>query len=112
MKAIIVAIIGFLLYVIIGTSGNVDEIRQIAPLEMESKGWEILRYEGFEYGSLNKHGGYAWYHVVNKDNKSIQYRVHISMWGGELQYYYGKPETLNRLDVSYGKSDQLNLGIR
>jgi len=55
----------------------------------------------YEFGSFSKHGGYAWYHVANKENHDIQYRVHVSLWAGELQYYYQKPETLNRLKVNY-----------
>lgn len=93
----------FSLYAIIGTSGNIEQIRKIAPQEIDKRGWNIERYEGFQYGSFDKHGGYAWYHVSQKDNKNIQYRVQISMWDGELQYYYGKPETLNRVNVNYNK---------
>lgn len=88
-------------YTVIGTAENVDEIKAKAPYEIEDRGWELLRYEGFQYGSWYKHGGYAWYHVRNTDNHSIQYRVKVSMWNGELQYWYGKPEVLNRMDIKY-----------
>lgn len=86
-------------YTIIGTSGNVEEIKRRVPLEIKEHGWEILRYEGFQYGSWEKHGGKCWYHVKNIDNPNIQYRVNVSLWNGELQWYYGKPESLSRIDV-------------
>lgn len=61
-----------LLYSCIGTSYNVPEIRKIAPADISSRGWKILRYEGYQYGSWGKNGGYAWYHVQDKRNENIQ----------------------------------------
>ena len=87
-------------YTIIGTSGNVTKIKQIVPLEMSKRNWKILRQGRWEYGSWNHHGGKVWYHVCNIDNPSIQYRVFVTMWNGELQWYYGKPEQLFRLDIT------------
>lgn len=101
---IVLAIILFvstICYTLIGTSGNIDELKRRVPVEIGQRNWKILRYEGFEYGSWNRHGGKVWYHVCNIDNPSIQYRVNVSIWGGELQYYYGEPEVLNRLEVKY-----------
>ena len=88
-------------YSLIGTSGNVNEIKLKAPSEIAKRNWKILRYEGFQYGSWGNHGGKVWYHVANVDNPSIQYRVYITMWNDELQYNYNQPEVLNRLDVKY-----------
>jgi hypothetical protein len=95
----ILLVVGLLAYSMVGTSGKVDEIKKKAPSEMAPRNWKILRYEGFEYGSWGNHGGKVWYHVANIDDPSIQYRVFITMWNGELQYHYGAPETLNRIDV-------------
>ena len=91
--------IGTIGYTCIGTSGNVETIKILAPKEMPKRGWKILRYEGFQYGSWNTHGGTVWYHVCNINNPNIQYRVHISLWNGELQYYYGEPEDLSRIEI-------------
>ena len=88
-------------YSIIGTYGNVEEIRVKAPQEMAEHNWKIIRYESWHYGSWNHHGGYVWYHVQDIDNASVQYRVKISSWDGELQYSYGAPEKLSRIDVKY-----------
>ena len=93
------AIVTFILYVLVGTCERVDEIKEMAPADMESKNWEIMRYEGWQYGSLNNHGGKVWYHVKNKDDASIQYRVYVTLWGGELHYTYGQPEKLERSNV-------------
>jgi len=90
----------FLMYAIVGTSERVDEIKAMAPENIASRNWEIMRYEGWEFGSFGNHGGKVWYHVRNKDNRSIQYRVCITLWGGELHYRYGAPEKLDRVDVN------------
>jgi len=94
-------------YTTIGTSGNVEELKILAPPNIEERGWEVLRYEGHKFGSWNKHGGTVWYHVRNTENHSIQYRVQIALWGGELQYYYGKPEELSRFNIDNGILKQI-----
>ncbi len=102
-KIVVALVVGFLVslagYSCVGTSTNVRAIRQKAPLEMAERNWKILRYEGYEYGSWSNNGGKVWYHVANIDNPSIQYRVYVTMWGGELQYCYGAPEKLERLQA-------------
>lgn len=93
------AIIALITYTVIGTSGNVDEIKRRVPLEIPQRNWTILRYEGYEYGSWNIHGGRVWYHVCNTDNTNIQYRVGVALWNNELQWYYKEPEILNRTEI-------------
>jgi hypothetical protein len=97
---LIAAVVLFFGYGIVGTSEHVDEIKQRAPTAISERGWDLLRYEGFNYGSFAAHGGKVWYHVQNTDNHNVQYRVFITMWNGELQFYYDQPEELNRLDVN------------
>lgn len=96
---LIVIVLAILSYSMIGTSGKVATIKDRAPKEMLSRNWEILRYEGFEYGSWGHHGGKVWYHVKDITNPEIQYRVFITLWDNELQYTYGAPEVLHRQDV-------------
>ena len=98
--AIVVALIGLLAYSMVGTSGRVEEIKRRAPAEISVRNWKILRYEGYRYGSWGEHGGRVWYHVANIDDPSIQYRVYITLWAGELQYVYGEPENLSRINVN------------
>ena len=90
----------FFLYTVVGTYENVDEIKKIAPADMDKRGWEILSYEGFQFGKYMTHGGVAWYHVKDTRQENVYYRVRVAMWGGELQYIYGEPEKLSRVDLS------------
>jgi len=100
--ASITCVLGFVVYAIVGTSGNVEEIKAKAPAEMLDRNWEVLRYEGFKYGSFSRHGGKVFYHVKDTGHSNTYYRVNVSMWNGELQYYYGKPETLSRFNIDAG----------
>jgi len=88
------------IYTIVGTSANVDTIKATAPSDIESRGWKILGYEGYEYGSWSAHGGKVWYHVQDTLNPHVQYRVYIILWGDELHYYYGEPETIHSVHIS------------
>jgi hypothetical protein len=98
-SVLILFVLSFIYYSIVGTDGNIEEIRAIAPADISQRGWEIIRDEGYQYGSFGKHGGYVWYHVRNTDNHSIQYRVKVTLWNGRLEYWYGAPEKLSRFNV-------------
>jgi len=104
MKKIIgtlVVIICLFFYGIIGVGTRVDIIKKMAPEEISNRNWEIMRYEGYQLGSFKNHGGKVWYHVCNIDDRNIQYRVFATLWGGEIHFTYGAPETLRRLSVNY-----------
>ena len=101
-SALICLLVAFFYYAIVGTDGNIDEIRARAPGEMPDRGWEIMRDEGYQYGNFGKHGGYVWYHVRNTDNHTVQYRVRVTLWNDNLEYWYGAPEKLNRFNVTMG----------
>jgi hypothetical protein len=89
-----------LAYSIVGWPFNkVEEIKREAPVDMSERGWKILRYEGFQWGAFSTHNGKVWYHVAATNNPNVQYRVVVTKWGNELQYYYGAPETLTRIEL-------------
>jgi len=106
LKALVItALILLIGYTVIGTDGKVDEIRARAPKEISSRNWDIVRYEGFCYGSWGYHGGKVCYHVKNINNENIQYRIYVTMWNGELQWTYGEPERLQRLEVDFNNNN-------
>lgn len=101
----IITIVLFIGYSIVGTSYKVNDIRKKVPEAMEARNWTILRYEGYQFGSWCNDGGKVWYHVADVDNPNIQYRVYVTMWKGELQYNYGDPIPLSRVNVNYNDID-------
>lgn len=107
MRYIINFIIFLLIaYTIFGTGTRINEIKELAPTAMAERNWKILRYEGYEYGAWNKHGGKVWYHVKDLGHKNTYYRVNITLWGDELHFYYGKPEPLNRINFDNGDNNE------
>ena len=99
--AVIISIIAAGLYGLVGTSGNVEEIKERAPEQLAENGFEVIRYGGFQYGSFANHGGKVWYHIREKSDHSVRYRAFVTMWAGELQYYYNDPEKLHRIDIQH-----------
>jgi len=97
----ILAVCLFIGYSCVGTEGKVGMIKESAPHEIKLRGWDIMRYEGYQRGSWGNHGGKVWYHVKDINNENIQYRVYVTEWNGELHYHYGEPEKLQRLEVNY-----------
>lgn len=87
-------------YTVIGTKGDVEKIKSLAPDQMKERNWDVLRYEGWQYGSWGNHGGKVWYHVKDKKVKNVYYRVYVTYWDGELHYTYGAPEALSRIDAN------------
>lgn len=99
VSLVVLFVLGTCSYGMIGTSSRVDTIKEMVPDSMAERGWEIMRYEGYTLGSFDKHGGKVYYHVRNIDDHSIQYRVQVTLWDGELHFYYDEPEKLDRINV-------------
>lgn len=99
--SIVVLVLSIIGYTLIGSESKVGMIKELAPQEITNRGWEIMRYEGYQRGSWGNHGGKVWYHVRNIDNHNVQYRVYITEWKGELHFVYGQPEILERLEIKY-----------
>jgi len=97
---VISVIVGLIGYSAIGSEGKVTMIKELAPQEIVNRGWEVMRYEGYQRGSWGNHGGKVWYHVKDIKNENIQYRVYITEWNGELHFCYGQPERLERLQIN------------
>ena len=102
---VVLAFVSLILYGSIGTGTRVDTIKKRVPLEVAQRNWKILRYEGYQWGSFDHHGGSVYYHVCNIDNPNIQYRINVSLWNDELQWYYDAPENLSRFNVNINSKD-------
>jgi hypothetical protein len=89
---ITLAFILSLLYLVVGTSGNIDDIQRLAIRELPERGWTIIRKDEATRGRIGKHGGSVWYYVKDNSCENTNYRVGVSMRGGELQYDYKVPD--------------------
>lgn len=86
-------------YSIVGTEERVSKLKILAPKELEARNFNILRYEGYERGSWCYHGGKVWYHVEEKTNPNIRYRIFCTLWNNEVHLYYAYTENINNLQV-------------
>lgn len=71
-------------------SANLEEVKKVAPEKWRQQGFEIIDYEGFEYGLWfgGSYGGaYVWHRLKKIPDNGITYSGHIQMWGGEPQVY-------------------------
>lgn len=99
----VMAVILLIAYTIFGSESRIPEIKRRAPAQIEVNGYTILRYEGYQRGSWGNHGGKAWYHVAERTNPNIRYRMYATLWNGEIQFTYGPPESISNLQVEVSK---------
>ena len=98
-KLTLIGILGLFIYTISGTGTRVDEIQKRAPADIESRGWTILRGEDYQWGAWMYHGGKVWFHVAEKNNPEIRYRIYITLWNNQLHYHYNSPEIINNSQI-------------
>lgn len=75
---------------------NVDVIKQNAKQVLEANGFEIIGYQGYQWGCAGTYGGCVWY-TLKRGN--ITYEACISKWGDEYHIY-----NLKALDAIPGGS--------
>lgn len=71
-------------------SANKEEVQQLAPAKWKAQGFEVVDYEGFEWGLWfgGSYGGaHVWHRLKKIPDNGITYSGHIQMWAGELQVY-------------------------
>jgi hypothetical protein len=71
-------------------SGNKDYVEQHAAETWEAVGFEVVGYEGFEWGfwGFNSYGGAKVWHRLNKiPNNGISYTGFLQRWGDEIHVY-------------------------
>jgi hypothetical protein len=94
-----IVLLSLLSYSLIGTEGNVSQIKKLAPAVLEANNLNVLRYEGYDRGSWGHHGGKVWYHCEEKGNPTLRYRMFLTLWNGEVHLTYGAPEVVQNTDI-------------
>lgn len=74
-----------------GCSSNVDYIKEHAPAKWKSQGFEVVDYEGFQWGFGivgTSYGGAAVWHRLKKiPDNDITYSGYLKRWGNEIHVY-------------------------
>ncbi len=65
----------------------VDDIKAAAPATIEQAGFEIIGYEGYQWGMAGQWGGCVWYTMKKKPDTGITYHGCVSKWGDEYHIY-------------------------
>jgi len=85
----IVAVLAIAAFLITGSPGNLDYVKEHAEERWESVGFEIIGYEGYQWGfwGYNTYGGAkVWYNLKKSDN-NIMYNGFLRRWGDEIHVY-------------------------
>lgn len=72
------------------SSGNLDYVRQKAKEKWRLQGFEIIDYEGYQWGfwGFNSYGGAKVWHRLKKiPDNGITYSGNMQRWGNELHVY-------------------------
>lgn len=66
---------------------NLDDIKEKAPQVWKQAGFEVVGYEGFEYGAWigGSYGGAHVWHTAKRDN--VIFHGYIQRWGDEYHLY-------------------------
>jgi len=68
---------------------NLDYVKQHAKETWESVGYQVIGYEGFEWGSTLTpwHGGARVWYSLKRENNGIIYTGFLKRWGDEIHVY-------------------------
>jgi len=87
MAALVLALCSAL--VLSGCSAkHVPEIKANAEKTFAAAGYDVIGYEGFQYGCPGGNwGGKVWYIVRRKGDNRVTYNACLSKWGDEYHIY-------------------------
>ena len=84
-------IIAFLLWFPIGSSSNLDWVKQRADKTWKEQGFEIVAYEGFQWGmggfGTPYGGAKVWYRLRKVPDNGLTYSGLLQRWGDEVHVY-------------------------
>ena len=88
-KLLAVLIIGSIAFFAIGTPFNKEYVKERAPDKWAAQGYEVIDYEGFQWGiGIGPYGGAkVWHRLKRVPDNGRTYSGYINRWGDELQVY-------------------------
>jgi hypothetical protein len=69
---------------------NKDEVQKAAPAKWKAQGFEVVDYEGFEWGfwgPFGYGGARVWHRLRKSPDNGITYSGYIQKWGDEYHVY-------------------------
>lgn len=84
------AVILFTVGIIGCSSMNLDDVKKHAPEVWKSNGWEIIGYEGYQWGKFGPYGyggALVWNRLRRAPDDGFTYSGYIQKWGDEYHIY-------------------------
>lgn len=74
------------------SSGNLDYVKSRAEERWNKQGFQVVDYEGYQWGELGifglPYGGaYVWYRLKKIPDNGITYSGYLQRWGNEIHVY-------------------------
>ena len=77
------------------SSGNLDWVKNKAEAKWAKQGFEVIDYEGFEWGvggfGTSYGGARVWYRLKRIPDTGILYSGYLKRWGNEIHVYGPEP---------------------
>jgi hypothetical protein len=72
------------------SSSNLDYVKNNASTVWKSVGYEVIGYDGFQWGfwiPFTLYGGAKVWYSLKRDNNGIIYNGYLQSWGNEIHVY-------------------------
>lgn len=92
MKEVLISVL-FVIILVFMTTGsfNREFVAEHAEAEWVAQGFEVVAYEGYQWGTGFRYtrygGGKVWYRLKKIPDNGITYSGYIQRWGDELHVY-------------------------
>jgi uncharacterized protein YceK len=83
-----------------GCTTQVNYLKEHGPKFLQSMGFEVIAYEGYQWGMF---GGKVWYQIRDPKNPNVRYSVWLIHRGGEIHFYMPT-------DENFGQAISINKG--
>jgi|GEM_PF-3087908 len=85
--AIACIVVGIIIWLGIGSSGNLNYVKERSEIRFQELNYEIIGYEGYRFGfwGYNDFGGaHVWYLLKKNPDNGIIYKGSLQRWGDEI----------------------------
>lgn len=84
---VLALVVGVPVWLGVGTSGNLEYVKERAEQRFDELDLEVISYEGYVWGfwGYNEYGGaHVWYMLKKKEDNGITYCGALQRWGDEI----------------------------
>jgi hypothetical protein len=89
MKSLSLLVVALFVMVCVGCgTNNLEFVKANAKAKWASVGYEVIGYEGYQWGfQFGAYGGAHVWHTLQRNNNGIIYTGYLQRWGEEIHVY-------------------------